>query len=175
MPSTHAVIVPIAADLAYAADGRAICGPSTKTACVTAARIAEDTPGSIVLITPCTAPKGAFKGVPMGIVMARHLQALDPNLPLRCQTAPSFDTFGEVIATAAYCKTRPEVHGAVFVVKSWHARRARMIAERIFAREGVRAYPHFETYADGAGFFEREVRERVAGFAWNLKLRARGY
>ena len=171
------IIVPIAWKLDRDEHGTIICGPGTKEACDHAIKIALKTPSSLILLTPTNA--GAeWEHITMCRVMADYIKAQAPDTPQITSEAPWFNTMGEVTAAASYtarCKREVSVEKVIFVVKSWHLPRLRMIVRVIFKGRKLNVPVGYETHFVPAPILDRTVREPIAFVLNSLRLRHIGY
>lgn len=170
------IVVPIAWKLEWEGD-KVVCGEGTREACEYAVEIARELPLSTILLTPTVAP--AF-GVVMAGVMDRYVQNLAPRANRYVQEADSFDTLGEVVATASYMQalqaSGTKVDEVIFTVKSWHAPRLRMIVRRVFEGRDIAVPVRIETHHVPASWKDRYLHEWIAYWLnyW-YKLPKRGY
>lgn len=171
------IIVPIAWKLDRDVRGTIICGPGTKEACDHAIEIARETPSSLVLLTP-THASAEWEHVAMCDVMAQYIAEHAPDVTCAINQAPWFNTMGEVTAAASYIAQRLRngpVMQVVFVVKSWHLPRLRMIVRVIFKGRNVRIPIEYKTHSVPAPLLDRVVREPIAFVMNRLRLRHIGY
>ncbi|MDP3402795.1 MAG: ElyC/SanA/YdcF family protein [bacterium] len=171
------IIVPIAWKLDRDEHGTIICGAGTREACDHAVKIAQKTPSSLILLTPTNA--GAdWEHEAMCKVMAGYIKVQAPDIPQTISQAPWFNTMGEVTAAASYiarCKQEVPVKKVIFVVKSWHLRRLRMIARVIFKGRNLDVPVEYATHSVHAPILDRTIRE-LGAFVFNsLHLRHIGY
>ncbi|MDB5264453.1 MAG: hypothetical protein JWN64_24 [Parcubacteria group bacterium] len=109
-----------------------ILGPGTKRACDEAILYARSIPYAIVLTT-ATRAGPEYNRVQMGELMRKYLWDKAPDLTAQFLEAKTFDTIGEVFEAAKFAYSqRYVVSKVVFIVKSWHAFRLRMVANIIF-------------------------------------------
>ena len=136
------IIVPIAADLELRFDvpnepGEVLCGPDTEKACREVVREAAKKLSPRILTTATYAGSN-YLNQTMGKVMEEYIQQLSPSAQLFFFRAPTFDTIGEVWATAAYIQHLSlDTVNVMFCVKSWHALRVWLDAHLIFRGLGL--------------------------------------
>lgn len=164
------LIVPFGFDLERNRAGEVILGPGTKLACDEAVRIGRDlwSEGHEVhiLTTATRAPK--YDQAMLGELMQNYLWAKlyeyperNFNVTVTFSEASSFNTLGEVLATADYLEQN-DFDEVRFAVKKWHLRRVKMLVLKVFARRRIRAYPHFDVHRHWPGLRDRFFREPLA-------------
>lgn len=131
------LIVPVAADLAR--NGISVrCGPRTAANCGRAMMLARTYPGSTILTTATVSPKF---GVVMGQVMKDFVTSVTPDLKVAYEEAETFDTLGEILATASFVRDHNGKFGhVIFVVEAYRKERTDFLVRHVFGHEEVDAY-----------------------------------
>lgn len=154
---------------------RIVCGAGTEEACDHAAHLALKTPHSEILLTPTVPTNPAWDGVVMSQIMIEHIASRYPELSLRYEEAPRFNTEGEVLAAAEYlkrCRRKSvPVREVVYVVKAWHKPRLKLYVDAIFRRSGISVPVRYETHDVPASVYDRILREGVARIVARRRLR----
>jgi hypothetical protein len=142
----QALIVPLAFDLERDGNG-IILGQGTKRACFQAIYVAYDImrKGSNTrILTTATKAGKEYEFECMGSAMQRYIELNAPELVCDFDEANSFSTIGEITQVAHFLARRiegtdekPPFERVIFTAKSWHAWRVRMIARRIFKKQGI--------------------------------------
>ena len=151
MPEAITLIVPVAFDLERD-NYKIIPGPGTRLACKQALGLLREASENTYLFFSASNAGPNWDNVIMGRVMQWHCEDLAPELRqlMRFRKAPTFNTLGEIIAVANYIqelqREGKRVLGVVFVVKEWHARRVRLVAQDVFAYKGLEAQVSVDTY-----------------------------
>lgn len=170
------VIIPVPWKLARNERGGIICGAGTKEACDHAVQLALLTPRSEILLTPTVPPNPAWDGVDMSQVMVQYIACRYPELALRHERAPHFNTHGDVIAAAEYlrrCQRKSvAVEEVVYTVKSWHKARLKLYVDAIFRQYDISVPVRYETHEMPASIYDRVLRECIALIVARRRLRS---
>ena len=160
------IIIPVPWKLARNEHGRIICGPGTEEACDHAVQFALKTRRSEILLTPTIPTDPTWGGVSMSQIMMEHIASRFPELTLRYEEAPHFNTYGEVIAAAEYlmrCQRKSIlVDEVVYIVKFWHQPRLKLYVDAVFAKNGISVPVRYETHDVSASVYDRVLREYIA-------------
>lgn len=123
------LVLPIMFDLAT--DGtRVIPGPGTTYTLKQAAMEAVGT-DTVVLFTAGESPHRRWQGVNMGRLCQTWLQHHYPDCVTAYEQADTFNTVGELGALVRYLRRTKHINMVTVVVKSWHAKRVRLIVNRL--------------------------------------------
>lgn len=169
------IFIPVPWKLARNEQGRIICGPGTEEACDYAAQLALKTPRSEILLTATVPTSPVWDGVIMSQLMAEHIACRYPELSLRYEKSPHFNTHGDVIAAAEYLKRCERksvvVQEIVYIVKAWHKPRLKLYVDSVFSQHGVTTPVRYETQDIPASIYDRILRECVAWIVAIHRLR----